>query len=141
RGELAGDQGDGRAAGDDRVAGGRGDCDAGRVRLERTGRGDAESRRDVYFSARGVRAEQVGTADVVPVCVANVYSGATFGGVGFDWICALRELLTSAYKVGSGGDFRRAGIGVACAFVPADYGDWENLRAAVGWRDRTDAVL
>src|SRR5229473_5041942 len=82
----------------------------------------------------------MGTANVVPVCVADIYTGAALGGFGFDWVRALREFSASTEQMGSEGDFGRAGAGVDCAFVPADYDDWENFRAAVGWRDRDDAV-
>src|SRR5260221_9821130 len=82
----------------------------------------------------------MGTANVVPVCVADIYTGAAFGGFGFDWVRALREFSASTEQMGSEGDFGRAGAGVDFAFVPADYDDWKNFRAAVGGRDRDDVL-
>src|SRR5262249_7682295 len=91
-GELAGDQGDGRAASDSGVARRCGDCHAGRVRLERTWRGDAKGGGYVRFLAGSVWVGKIRATDVVFVRVADVFARAAFSFFGVDRIRGVRQI-------------------------------------------------
>ena len=59
---------------------------------------------------------RMGRHDVVFVCVADADSGATFAGVGRDWVFAIRVVFISAWKIWAEGDFglARDRFGVRC---------------------------
>src|SRR6267378_187208 len=84
RGQFPGDSGDGRAASAHCVAGGSAPGNAGCLRVVRARRRNAESRRHVRLSARGLRSGALGPADVLLIRVANAGAGAAFRGFGLD---------------------------------------------------------
>jgi len=108
RGELAGDQGDGRPAGDPCLAGGPVIATLDAFVWSELGAGDAKGGGTYVFLREGVRAGKMGTADVVPVCVATFIQAPLSVAFGFDWVRTIRELFASTHKMGSEGNFRRA---------------------------------
>src|SRR5579871_6477605 len=82
----------------------------------------------------------MGTADVVPVCVADVCAGAAVGGVGVDWIFAVRGISASADDDRGQGYFGRIGAVAGGAAVPEDPDDRENFGTAVDRRGGNDPV-
>src|SRR5271156_6945794 len=74
------------------MGGGRGAGGAGRLRVGGIGRGDAAGGRKLRLSAGSVRSEPAGQADVVPVYLADAFSGAAEHFFGRAGICGLLDL-------------------------------------------------
>src|SRR5206468_11882440 len=95
RGQFPGETGNGGAAGADCLAAGSGPGYPGCFRMVRTWRGNAKGGRNLCVPAGGIWGAALGSAHVIPVCVANIPTRATFRRVGVDRIRELRGVSSS----------------------------------------------
>src|SRR5437879_6066662 len=140
RGQFAGDSGNGRPAGADRVAGRGTACNAGWICVVRARRGDAESRGHLCFSARGLWPGEVGPTYVVSVRVAISGASAAFDRLRFHRLRQVCGVSASPQSAAGQGHFRKLGGFYRLSAVPPDHDHRKNLRFAVD-RSRWDHGL
>src|SRR5215813_7657366 len=82
----------------------------------------------------------MGTPDVVPVRVANLFACALVCCLGLDWICGIREVSLPLLALGIESNLRRIGAAADGAAIPAHRDHWKNFGLALGWRHCRDAL-
>ena len=151
RGDSVRDSGDARTAEPGRVGGGSAAGGARWLHLGGAWRGDAAGRRKLRLSARSLRARPLGAVDLVPLYLADDFSGAFEHRVGR---AGIRELfgVSDGEIEPCGGvpeNVRRARSECNCrggdtsdcfAALPADRANRENLRCVQRGGDRHDSV-